>query len=68
MQHFQSNLFQTGPPSAPTFARNEVNDSSIVITWSRPRDNGGRSDVTYRYRVFTQSLSVKMKDRSAFDL
>ncbi|KAI4883767.1 hypothetical protein NFI96_004016 [Prochilodus magdalenae] len=35
------------PPSAPENPISTLNDTSVTLEWSPPRDNGGRGDVTY---------------------
>ncbi|XP_078522034.1 ephrin type-A receptor 3-like isoform X1 [Lissotriton helveticus] len=37
----------TRPPSAPENPISTVNETSITIEWSPPRDGGGRGDTTY---------------------
>uniref|UniRef100_A0A8C9TA59 receptor protein-tyrosine kinase n=1 Tax=Scleropages formosus TaxID=113540 RepID=A0A8C9TA59_SCLFO len=37
----------TRPPSAPESVISTVNETSVALEWSPPRDSGGRGDVTY---------------------
>uniref|UniRef100_H3B0W4 receptor protein-tyrosine kinase n=1 Tax=Latimeria chalumnae TaxID=7897 RepID=H3B0W4_LATCH len=35
------------PPSAPENPISTVNETSVILEWSSPRDSGGRGDITY---------------------
>ncbi|XP_064418479.1 ephrin type-A receptor 4b [Latimeria chalumnae] len=37
----------TKPPSAPENPISTVNETSVILEWSSPRDSGGRGDITY---------------------
>ncbi|KAG7487436.1 hypothetical protein MATL_G00023300, partial [Megalops atlanticus] len=37
----------TRPPSAPESPISTINETSVTLEWSPPRDTGGRGDVTY---------------------
>ncbi|KAL2076486.1 hypothetical protein ACEWY4_027917 [Coilia grayii] len=37
----------THPPSAPENPISTINDTSVTLEWSPPRDSGGRGDVAY---------------------
>ncbi|XP_028650752.2 ephrin type-A receptor 4b isoform X1 [Erpetoichthys calabaricus] len=37
----------TRPPSAPENPISVINETSVILEWSPPRENGGRGDVTY---------------------
>ncbi|XP_077077905.1 ephrin type-A receptor 3-like isoform X1 [Siphateles boraxobius] len=37
----------TRPPSSPENPISTLNDTSVTLEWSPPRDSGGRGDVTY---------------------
>ncbi|XP_036409624.1 ephrin type-A receptor 4b [Megalops cyprinoides] len=37
----------TKPPSAPENPISTINETSVTLEWSPPRDTGGRGDVTY---------------------
>ncbi|XP_063075835.1 ephrin type-A receptor 4b [Engraulis encrasicolus] len=37
----------TQPPSAPENPISTINDTSVTLEWSAPRDSGGRGDVAY---------------------
>ncbi|KAJ8375903.1 hypothetical protein SKAU_G00064830 [Synaphobranchus kaupii] len=37
----------TRPPSAPESPMSTINETSVALEWSPPRESGGRGDVTY---------------------
>ncbi|XP_043557981.1 ephrin type-A receptor 4-A isoform X3 [Chiloscyllium plagiosum] len=37
----------TRPPSAPLNLISNINETSVILEWSPPQNNGGRHDVTY---------------------
>ncbi|XP_035269423.1 ephrin type-A receptor 3 [Anguilla anguilla] len=37
----------TRPPSTPESPMSTINETSVTLEWSPPRDSGGRGDVTY---------------------
>lgn len=36
-----------GPPSAPRNVISSINETSVILDWSWPEDNGGRRDLTF---------------------
>ena len=46
MQHLK--YFTAGPPSAPqNIAVSDVTNTSVIIMWEAPQDNGDRTDLFY---------------------
>ncbi|TWW80634.1 Ephrin type-A receptor 3 [Takifugu flavidus] len=37
----------TRPPSAPRNVISSINETSVILDWSWPEDNGGRRDITF---------------------
>nr|XP_043898025.1 ephrin type-B receptor 4a-like isoform X2 [Solea senegalensis] len=37
----------TKPPSAPRTISSQINDTTLVLEWNEPLDNGGRTDLSY---------------------
>ncbi|KAJ6653842.1 hypothetical protein lerEdw1_008639 [Lerista edwardsae] len=49
----------TGVPSAPRSVISNVNETSLVLEWSEPRDSGGRDDLLYN--VICKKCSVERR-------
>lgn len=45
--HWAFRYLLTGVPSGPRNVISIVNETSIILEWHPPRENGGRDDVTY---------------------
>ena len=48
IQYFKLNFILLGPPSAPqNIGASDVTNTSVIIMWEPPQDNGNRTDVFY---------------------
>uniref|UniRef100_A0ACB8FBS0 Ephrin type-B receptor 3 n=1 Tax=Sphaerodactylus townsendi TaxID=933632 RepID=A0ACB8FBS0_9SAUR len=61
-RHLSGGLFSKGGVCVPTAPRNvisNVNETSLVLEWSEPRDSGGRDDLLYN--VICKKCSVERR-------